>query len=154
MKAIWIVVADAGRARVFSKVIRAGVPRLLRELDNPAGRLHTSDIVSDQPGRVEKRGGYVQSAMDPPTDPHEQQAMNFARRICALIDTAADRHAFSHLILVAPGHFLGLLISQLGCIAKKRLTTTETKDLTNISIADLERYVTELVRLPGLAAIL
>jgi protein required for attachment to host cells len=94
---------------------------------------------------MEKMRGDAKSAMDPPTDPHEQKAVIFAREICKLLEAAANRHEFDSLILVAPGHFLGLLNSRLGGEAKKRLTMSQTKDLTHASLPDLERYVGELV---------
>jgi len=146
MRTFWVVVADAGRALVLGKNDGSGSVKLLHELENPAGRLHTSELVSDQRGRVEKRGGGSQSAMDAPTDPHEQAAVEFAVEVCRLVDGSADQHAFDSLILIAPGHFLGLLNARLGQVARKRLVMSETKDLIRASLPDLQQHVSELVR--------
>ena len=150
MTTFWIVVADAGRALVWSKIVGTAAPTIVHQLENPVGRLHTSEIASDQPGRVQKKGGHVQSAMDPRTDPHEQKAIVFARELCGLLDAAADRHAFDSLILIAPGHFLGLINSTLGQVATKRLAMSQAKDLTHAGRDDLHRYINELVHLPGI----
>jgi protein required for attachment to host cells len=134
---------------MLSKFEGAGAPKIVHDLENPAGRMRTSQLVSDEQGRMEKMRGDAKSAMDPPTDPHEQKAVIFAREICKQLEAAANRHEFDSLILVAPGHFLGLLNSRLGGEAKKRLAMSETKDLTHASLPDLERYIGELVLLPN-----
>ena len=152
MRTFWIVVADAGRALMLSKFVGVGAPKIVHDLENPAGRMRTSQLVSDEQGRMAKMRGDTKSAMDPPTDPHEQKAVIFAREICKLLEAAANRHEFDSLILVAPGHFLGLLNSRLGGEAKKRLAMSETKDLTRASLPDLERYIGELVLLPNAAS--
>jgi protein required for attachment to host cells len=144
MRTYWIVVADAGRALVLNKIEGNGAPKIVQDLENPAGRMRTSQLVSDERGRMEKMRGDAKSAMDPPTDPHEQKAVIFAREICRLLEAAANRHEFDSLILIAPGHFLGLLNSRLGGEAKKRLAMSETKDLTHAGLPDLERHIGEL----------
>jgi Protein required for attachment to host cells len=45
--------------------------------------MKTSQLVSDESGRMAKMRGNSKSAMDPPTDPHEQKAVVFARTICS-----------------------------------------------------------------------
>jgi protein required for attachment to host cells len=146
MKTYWIVVADAGRALVLSKIAGSDASTLVHDLENPAGRMRTSQLVSDEQGRMAKMRGDSKSAMDPPTDPHEQKAVIFAREISRLLEAAADRHEFDSLILIAPGHFLGLLNSRLTGEAKKRLATSQTKDLTHASLADMETHIAELLR--------
>ena len=114
---------------MFDKVGGTSAARLVHDLENPAGRMRTSQAVSDEPGRLAKMRGNSKSAMDPPTDPHEQKAVVFARTISQLLETSANSHEFNSLILVAPGHFLGLLHSRLGREASKRLSMVQTNDL-------------------------
>ena len=144
MRTFWIVVADAGRALVLSTIAGAAEPKIVHDLENPAGRMRTSQLVSDEQGRMAKMRGDAKSAMDPPTDPHEQKAVVFVREICRLLEAAADRREFDSLILIAPGHFLGLLNSRLVGEAKRRLAMSETKDLTHAGLPDLERRIGEL----------
>ena len=61
----------AGR-RLLSATAENDKLELVRVLHNPRGTEHVSQMVSDRPGRVEKRCGSVMSAMDTPTDPHER----------------------------------------------------------------------------------
>jgi protein required for attachment to host cells len=145
MKKYWIVIANAGRALVFNQAEGDGAVGLVHDLENPAGRMKTSQLVSDEPGRMAKMRGDSKSAMDPPTDPHEQKAVSFAREISHLLETSANHHGFDSLILVAPGHFLGLLHSRLGGEASKRLAMTQTKDLTHASMAELQHHISEWI---------
>jgi protein required for attachment to host cells len=152
MKTFWIVVADAGRALVLRKVVgHHEVATILHDLENPAGRMRTSELVSDGRGRVETGGGTMQSAMDPRTDAHEQKAIVFSREVVKALDTAADRHEYDSLILVAPAHFLGLLKSNLGRVAARKLAMSQTKDLTHASMTDLESHIDEWIRQPGIS---
>jgi len=152
MKTFWIVVADAGRAVVLRKVVgHHEAATIVHDLENPAGRMHTSELVSDGRGRVETGGGTMQSAMDPRTDPHEQKAVVFSREVGKMLDVGADRHEFDSLILVAPAHFLGLLKSHLGRVAGKKVVMSQAKDLTHAALPDLEGHIDEWIHQPGIA---
>lgn len=151
MTTFWIVVADAGRAILLSRQGLHGKLIFEHELDNPSGRLHSSELVSDGRGRLNKSAGGVQSAMDSHTDPHEQQAVRFAQDVCRLIDSAANCHAFDSLIMIAPAHFLGLLQARLGKNARKRIASVHSKDLVHVSLDELGAHLNEMIS-PVLAA--
>ena len=51
MSNICVVVADSGRARVFTADSPAGPLNEIETLNNPEGRLHEGDLVSDRGGR-------------------------------------------------------------------------------------------------------
>jgi protein required for attachment to host cells len=148
MRTIWIVVADAGRARIVSKAEGTGGLLPVQHLDNPAGRAHDSELVTDQTGRIGKHRSGIRSAMDPATDPHEEKASEFARELNRLLDAAAARHAYDLLVLVAPPHFLGLLKSGLLPRAKRRLLRSLASDLTKLSTLELDSHLAELIHFP------
>jgi hypothetical protein len=52
MRTFWVVVADAGRALMLSKFEGAGASKIVHDLENPAGRMRTSQLVSDEPSRA------------------------------------------------------------------------------------------------------
>lgn len=107
MKTQWIVLADASRARVISTGDRARHLRVECELVHPESRLRTQELVTDESGRLDKGGRGILSAMDPPTDPHEEQARRFAGQLAEVLNEALARNTFQSLTLVAPAHFLG-----------------------------------------------
>ena len=151
MTTFWIVVADAGRAILLSRKGSHGKLAFEHEMDNPSGRLHTSELVSDGRGRLNKSGGSVQSAMESHTDPHEQQATQFAHDVCNVIDDAASAHAFDSLVMLAPAHFLGLLHAKLGKVAKKRIAYVQAKDLVHVRLDELGVHLNEMT-FPAMAA--
>jgi len=140
MATSWIVAADAGRALILSKAGASHV-NTVRVLSNPSARRRTCDMVTDQRGRVDKKSGPIRSAMDSPINPHEQMAVVFAREICHFLEDSASRQAFDELILIAPGHFLGLLNAHLGHAATKRLVLCKAKDLIHTSRNNILRDV-------------
>jgi protein required for attachment to host cells len=148
MRTIWIVVADAARAQILSKVEGTDGLSAVQQLDNPLGRAHTVEIVTDHPGRFEKHGSNIRSAADPPTDPHEQKAREFAHQLNDLLNAAAVRGTYDMLALVAPAHFLGLLRSGMKPATRRRLVLHQANDLTRLSLAELQCHLGELLRFP------
>lgn len=143
MKGRCILIADAGRAQLLSQTGASAPLRPLRSLENSPGRQHVSELVSDQPGRVDKRCGNMQSAMNPRTDVHEQRAIEFARALAGILDEAASRGQFDELMLVAPPHFLGLMRTHLGPQATRCLVDELPKDLIHMSNERLAQYLKE-----------
>jgi protein required for attachment to host cells len=145
MRTAWIVVADAGRARILSQVGRVAALSVVQELDNPSGRAHNVDLVTDQPGRFQKTGSNVGSAMDPPTDPHEEQAREFAHKLNHLVEAAATAGTFDDLVMVAPAHFLGLLQSGMKPASRKRLIASLSHDYARVSLPELQGHLKDLL---------
>lgn len=139
MKCSWIVVADAGRARIFEASDAQTSWSVVHSVCNPDGRRLSQQLVSDESGRIDKSGRGVLSAMDPRTDPHEVAAFRFAHDLANILDCGAKRHAYSRLTLIAPPHFLGLMKSALTSEVEKRLVAACPKDLTRLDASALSR---------------
>jgi len=132
MKTRWIVVADASRARVISMVDRAMNLTVEHEVNHPESRLRTQELVTTESGRLDKGGRGILSAMDPHTDPHEEEAKRFAAKVAELLNGGVAHDAFQSLTLIAPAHFLGLLKVALSAQANKRLDACIAKDHTRL----------------------
>ena len=104
--------------------------------------------MTDGPGRIEKHAAGPESTMDPPTDPHEEEAKNFAHRLNQRLESAEAQKVYDMLVLVAPPHFLGLLKSGLGKGPRKRLVANIPKDLTRISNAELQVHLADVLQFP------
>ena len=148
MRTIWIVVADAGRAQILSKMEGTSGLVSVQHLENAPGRKLDSELVSDEPGRVAKHGIGARSAMEPPTDPHELEAKNFAARLNHRLEAAESQGDYDLLVLVAPPHFLGLLKSELGQGPKRRLSASVGKDLTRLSNSELQVHLADVLQYP------
>jgi protein required for attachment to host cells len=148
MRTIWIVVADAGRAQILSKGEGTDSLETVEHIENAAGRARDVDLVTDHPGRIEKHAAGSRSTMDAPTDPHEQEARNFAHRLNVRLESAEAQHVYDLLVLVAAPHFLGLLKSGLGKGPQRRLVASIPKDLTRLSNSELQVHLADVLQFP------
>lgn len=146
MKRSWLVVADSSRARIFSYEEKAGAWDLEDEIDHPAARAHTSELVTDQQGRTRQSGtgGYA-PAMSNEIDAHAQEEVKFARRVANRLANGFDAHAYASLGMVAPPHFLGLLRKHIAGRVANRLVLELDKDYTASSEAELKERLQDQI---------
>jgi len=137
MKTTWILVADASRARVISLQEKDKDWTVVEEIDNPAGRARTNELVVDKPGRVRQSGTGSQRTMDPHTDPDDVEEEKFAHRLAGIVEKGFDTNRFGRLALVAPPRFLGLLRKELGDPVRGSVVAEIKKDLTQLNLRDL-----------------
>ncbi len=154
MKAL-ILVADAGRARLFASETRAAPWKLLEQLEHPEVRSARDTLSSAQPGRTqESMATGRRSALAPPASPKEVETEKFAATLAEKFAQAAAEDAFERLVVVAPPRFLGLLREHLGAgEARMRDLVGIDKDLSQAPDAELPaRVADELVErdLPAL----
>ena len=136
-KKTWIVVADASGACLYDAT--GGEIRLVREIANPNGRARDQQLVTDRPGSLKKgKGRNVRSSFDPRTTPHEAETIRFARELGHVLDEAREGGAFKWLAILAPPHFLGLLLGQLSRPVSDAVIATVDKDY--LRIPDHERH--------------
>lgn len=138
---IWVLVADASRARIFSAKNRTGVLNEEAGYVHPASRQKGADLVSDSQGRAFDSGGQGRHAMGKETDFSEHEAEVFARELCAEIDSACQKNSFEKLYVIATPRFLGHLRSHMGAQAKKRLAGEVTKDVVNHTNQDIRQQL-------------
>ena len=131
MSTVWVLVADASRARVFAADNRVGND--LEELTDrlhPESRLHNRDLVSDRPGRASDRGSVARSSVEEEGGPKEHEATVFARELAGMLTEGAGEGRFEHLVLCAPPAFMGELREKLDAGVRQRVSAEVTKDLT------------------------
>lgn len=143
MEKQWILVSDAAHARVLEKIEPACEIRVVREIENPAGRARAQDLVTDEPGRIDKGGRRILSAMDPRTSPHDEQAVLFAKRLGKLLGAAATAGDFDRLTFIAPPHFLGLLRKFIPPEVQRRIHAEINRDLAPLDVPSLIKVVAE-----------
>jgi protein required for attachment to host cells len=141
---LWILVADAGNARIFDSDGRHEPLRLLRTLSHERSRTRDADINSDRAGRRGKSLGQHGSgtfALPASVRQHDVEARHFARELAGIIGSAQDRHDFTALALVAPARFLGLITDSLDPQARKRVVHRMDKDLTHVETRNLDAHL-------------
>lgn len=131
----WILVADAGRARLFLN--RGGELEELFDSISPEGRQHVGDLVSDHSGRRSQGGQPHRPTMGSDRDPKEVEARRFAKQLAGDLKRGLDSHACEAFVLVAPPHFLGLLRQALDPQVARRVLTTLDHDFTHLRADEL-----------------
>ncbi len=136
-----ILVADGAHAR-FIETHRVEGDGDLRQVGSIENKLHPShEIGSDKPGRSFDSGaGGQRHSMDPGTDLHKEEKLNFADRLAARLNEDALAARYDHLIVVAPPVMLGEIRSALDKHAQSKLTHSIAKDLTHVSLNDLPSH--------------
>ncbi|MDJ0390523.1 host attachment protein [Roseomonas sp. E05] len=140
---VWVLVADAGRARILERAAlnAAWQERTEQECRNavPPSR----ELTSDRPGRVVESVGGARHAVEPRHDPHDAAEADFARELAKKLEADAAQGRYARLMLVAPPRFLGQLTRNLGDAARHRLRGTLDKDLVRAPLPDIVAHLPE-----------
>jgi len=139
----WILVSDAGSARVFAATKWREPWRVVQEIDNPDGRAREAELVSDHPGR--QSGAAASPSMKAPASAKTREAERFAARLARLVERGYDDHAFDRLVLVAPPRFLGRLRQKIRASVQASIAAQIRHDYTHAGAAEVEERVRPLV---------
>jgi len=133
MKKVWIVVCNAARCRIFESNGAGAEWMLVDTFQHPEGRSNTSELVTDSAGQGASLGGSVHhDAKAPKTSPKEVEVARFIHTVVGALDRGLRSNHFSHLVLVAAPHVLGMLKNELTTELSKHLMSTVDKDLENM----------------------
>lgn len=137
----WIVVANQELMRIYSREKKNGGLEEVKRLENPAGQRAARDLVTDRPGRTFDSAGQGRHAMEPPTDPKEQEAIRFAKEIGREIEDGRIHDRFAALILVAGPQFLGRLRQELSDATQKIVEREIVKNLYQFDADEIRELV-------------
>jgi protein required for attachment to host cells len=113
MTGTWILVAESSRARLYRADNRKSPISEVEALENPSGRLHEGDLVSDRPGSDGGSVGQGRRVLDDKTSARQHEHISFAKQLADRLNAARTDGEFSRLVLAAPPAFLGLLRDNL-----------------------------------------
>jgi protein required for attachment to host cells len=137
----WVFVGDGQKALFLVNKGDEAFPDLHRlsvwQNHDPPSR----EQGSDAPGRAFSSVGGIHSAVEE-TDWHELEKERFAVSIAERINKAALANKFEQIVIVAPPKILGDLRRQFTKETEARIVAEIAKDLTNHTIADIERLLT------------
>jgi protein required for attachment to host cells len=150
MPTTWILIADGGRARLLEQDRKSRSFKPTSEREFFGSTAQSKEIASDRPGRTfdsagrgqpGDAGAYGRHAMEPATDPQRHAEYEFARDLSEHLETAANRHRFDHLVLVAAPKILGDLRELLPKTVQGKVVAEINKDLTKIPTRDLGKHL-------------
>lgn len=142
---LWILVADAHRARLFHLDDDTEALEPAKDSQLIANALPSRDIASDKPGRGFDSGGEGSRAHEPPTDPARHEDLRFAKAVVDRLEDERKRDELEHLVVVAPPRFLGDLRAEMSDPLARCVVTEINKDLSKLKPHELiERLRPEL----------
>lgn len=143
MATMWIVVADAGRARIFHSVKHSRQIGEIQDMVNPSAREPSRELVTDADGRVFARGGKGQPshAAEPRADPVEHETELFAKRVAEALEKGRTGGKYDEVCLIAAPRFLGLLRANLGKVTRRMVSLEIDKDLSQKTDKEILDYV-------------
>ena|GEM_PF-313123 len=143
MQNIWVVTANAGKARIHSIADKNHISSI-KDFDNPEARLKEQDLVTDRPGHFKgqnpARGAFVGG------DPKENEIRLFAKKIVDFLKHEYSLNHFAKLIVTASPHFLGHLKMSLDKQLTELTLLFLAKDFTCITGQELLLILKEQYR--------
>ncbi len=139
----WFLVADGRRARLL--VERKRGVELQQTWAEEISEEDTYDP-QDRPPRSFDRTGAGRHAMDKGRSLHEQEELNFLKRIAGKIADAEKQNDFEHLVIAAPPRALGTLRELLPANVKARVRAEASKDLVDETQDQLRDRLSDLLR--------
>lgn len=106
---VWVLVADASRARFFSADKPASPLTEVTDLIDPVARLHDAELTTDTDNRGRSPKGMGSHGPGDAPSLKTELAGHFAQQICDLLEHAYREGKFSKLYVVAAPAFLGIL---------------------------------------------
>lgn len=143
----WVLVADAGSARIYSASHSDGRPKYvpLFNFDNAGRHSRSRDLGTDAPGRSVESVGGARHAQEPRTDPQRHAKQVFAKSVAEYLDRNALAQEFESLVLIAAPQMLGDLRDALGREAKDKVVREVAKDLMKLPAAQLSAELAKLL---------
>ncbi len=146
MTTTWILVANASSASLYiNRGPKQGLQKI-REYEHAASREKASDLVSDRPGH-NRSAGNGHGAYNPPTDPKQNEAQQFAMKLTRDLEQGRTGNEFQRLILVAPPQFMGLIKSHSSLGLKGMTSDHFEKDYTKIDAKALTGHLESCIYL-------
>jgi protein required for attachment to host cells len=136
----WVVVADAGRADIYSRQKRFSPLESVQCLTDAEARSREHDFASDAPGRSFDSHGQGRHAMEPGQSAKDHLREIFVRQVTDTLESARIANRFQHLVIVAAPALLGELRAQIGGATQKKIVAEVGKHMTGqspVAIASL-----------------
>jgi len=141
MSKAWIVVADAGRARIFSAEQPDSELEEKQTLTCLEARLHERDLVSDSPGREHNTSGSGSHDVGHTSDAKQEAAKRFAKQVSEAIESGRIAGQFNSLYVVAAPAFLGILRKHYSSAVSQLIATEVDKNLTTHDVIEIRKQL-------------
>ncbi len=141
MKTQFILIANAGIARLFIRDASDGLLQPVATLEHPSSPHPGGDGARSGHSNTDSRPGGV--AFEPHLDAQHKARKEFAEQLAARVEQELASDRFNRLVVFASSPFLGDLRAHLGPGAVALLGAAINLDLTSFGLVELEARITE-----------
>ena len=138
---IWVVAADAHRARILSTETSSSALEEQHELLHPASRSKPADLLSDRPGRDSNGGQRGSHSVGHEKDIKVHEAQQFAKEISKRLNASQQRNEFDRIYLIASPQMLGHLRKELSQEVRARIRHETDMNLVKESPAVIRSHL-------------
>jgi protein required for attachment to host cells len=140
----WVLVADAGRARILQPEAPGKELRPLPGMSFTHDLPKTHDMVRDRQPRSFESASPMRHPIVTGTDPHRAEKTKFAVELAERLDAELARKAFGQLVIIAPAQMLGDLRAALSEPVRETVKLELNLDLTKATDAEITDRLREL----------
>lgn len=138
--ALWILVANASRARLFATDNPAGPWDLREESFHEESRALARELLN-QPDNPNAGSLHRPLPENEPDGRRELEHERFARQLASRLERGVDDHAFERLVVAAPPEFLGRLRRHLPARVHQRLVLDLSADFSRVPVHELPERI-------------
>jgi protein required for attachment to host cells len=138
--ALWILVANASRAKLFATDERAERWELREEFLHPESRMPSRELL----GHFDKGNAGTKHKPQPEEQPDARQDLEherFARDLAHRLERGLNDHAYDRLVVAAPPEFLGRLRKAISPRVHQRLMLDMRADYVNLPDRELPERI-------------
>jgi protein required for attachment to host cells len=138
----WVLVADSGRARIFSLQRKPAGFSEVQELLSDSRHETTTDLMTDASGRTaDVKGGPSSHTLQPRSDAHNLAEQAFSSRLVKYLEQAAGKKLFERLVIIADPKTLGRLRRNMSKSLAAHISHEVNRDVVGLPPDELERRV-------------
>jgi protein required for attachment to host cells len=145
-KSTFILVANRTLATIFASHGQHEPLQIAEQIENPRGRLQSSELEEDRPGRSFDRGGHGRHALSSEESARDRVEHNFAGQIAELLEQRRNEGVFDQLVLIAGPKFLGMLREAISEPTRKLIKAELNKELIAPTQEDIRKHLAGLAR--------
>jgi protein required for attachment to host cells len=138
--ALWILVANSSRARLFATDERAERWDLREEFQHLESRVLSKDLM-EQPDNPNAGSLHKPQPENEPDARQHLEADRFARELSERLERGVNDHAFERLVIAAPPAFLGRMRKHISQRVYQRLMLDLNADYVNVPERELPERI-------------
>jgi protein required for attachment to host cells len=145
-KSTWILVASRTSATIFASRGPHEAIAVAEQIENPRGRMQSSELEEDRPGRSFDRAGHGRHSLSSEEPARDRVEHEFALQLAALLDLRRCEGIYDQLIMIAGPKLLGMLRKAISEPTRRLIKAELNKELRQPTQELLRKQLAGLAR--------